>query len=509
MDKDELTHGQPSGQPPFTDLYFGSEDPYNEVRDDKYKFVRSFVDPNNKIDQIVNGRLTLILGPKGTGKSALAYYLELTGKPGGSGRYLAQKRTADDLPLSEIPMIETGQQSGRHRTATAWTFILLANYLDVAMSDPAVKVKGTREIRRILSTLRDAGVMAGQSGQLLSRMVGQTFTLKAEDAGSLFKNTGRTEVSIFDLIPSMMKWAKELRSENRHLLLLDGLDSIFLSDSAFDESLAGLMQASSSINRELGEAHATGSIVLLLRNDVFHRVSLILTDAHKQRANAYDLDWRNYSYGAIDNGPLIKLLNQKASQGVPEVGQIDVMSYFPRNMGAKSRKSRSTLRYLLNYTRHTPRDLLQLMEAIREEAERQGLGGRVPLPHSVVREGIDQYSTKYFISSLRGEFVGYKGGPEAIEGALRALKLVPKNDFTRFDYAESIRAHAPEYEDQIDEFLRLFFRAGALANIFKGNDGTRDVVFYHRRDDVEPDLTGVLSLHSALIRAWSRSGQSR
>ncbi|MCC0766256.1 P-loop ATPase, Sll1717 family [Micrococcus luteus] len=496
-------------RPAFSEFYFGSEDPYNEVRDDRMKFIRSFVDPNDKIDKIVNGRLTLILGPKGTGKSALAYYLGLTGQPNGSGRYIAQTRTADNLPLSDIPALKTGQVPGRQRTASAWRFILLANYLDVALSDTEVRVRGIRDIKRILGILKDAGFMAGGSGRALAQFLDQTFTLPTDKAGSLFKSIGKTEVSIFDLIPSMTNWAKDIRSSNRHLLLLDGLDSIFLSDSEYDESLAGLMQAASSLNRELSESSATGSIVLLLRNDVFHRVSLLLTDAHKQRANAYDLDWRTYSYGNDNTGPLIRLLNQKARQGVSADSDVDVLEYFPVGMGhSKNRKNRSTLRYLMNFTRHTPRDLLQLMEAIREEAERRNLGPGETLPESVVREGIDQYSSKYFISSLRGEFVGYHGGVEAIEGALRALKLVPNNDFTRFDYAESVRTHAPDYADDVDEFLRLFFRAGAVANLRNGTNGSRELVFHHRRDDVEPDLKGVLTMHSALIRAWSRGRRS-
>lgn len=497
-------------RPAFKDFYFGSDDPYYEVMDDRDKFVNSFIDPNGDLSKVVSGRYTLILGPKGTGKSALAWYLQVTSAPGGGGNHIADMRTAEKLPLGDIPGLKTGQAEGRNRTTAAWTFILMANYLDIVLSDPEATVPHAMHVRRVVKNLRDAGFMAEASGPLLQRFVTEEFSIPIDQRSPLFRSTSKRAMTIFDLNPFMIEWAKKVSSKNRHMLILDGLDSIILSDAEYDESLAGLMQASSSINRSLREGGATGSVVLMLRNDIFHRVSLLLTDAHKQRAAAYDLDWRSYSVGESEGGPLLTLANAKARQGIEGQPDVNVMDYFPKRMsGSRNQKKKSTFRYLTNFTRHTPRDFLQLLEHIRKEAERRGISDGSVLSAEVIREGIGQYSNKYFVSSLRGEFTGYKGGTSAIEGALRSLKLIPKNEFSRFDYLQSVRANAPEYEDRVDEFLTLFFKAGAIANIRRNKDGSPELIFAHRRDDVDPDLKGSLSMHSALLHAWSRTGSSR
>ena len=61
------------------------------------------------------------------------------------------------------------------------------------------------------------------------------------------------------------------------------------------------------------------------------------------------------------------------------------------------------LPYLLNMTRHTPRDLLRLFEEEIRKVEASGIfgtrGGSKLLPE-VIREGILQYATKYFVGAI-------------------------------------------------------------------------------------------------------------
>ena len=118
--------------PAFKDLYFGKSDSKNEIAGDRDDFIRSFVDLNRITEEVVAGDKTLVLGPKGTGKSALAWYLH------GSqfeSDYLCVVRDASELPLADIPRLDTGQPAGTDRTVSAWKFILLCNYLELLLKD--------------------------------------------------------------------------------------------------------------------------------------------------------------------------------------------------------------------------------------------------------------------------------------------------------------------------------------------------------------------------------------
>ena len=61
----------------FQSIYFGMAAAENEVADDPARFVRTYYDPWNISSEINTSRRFLILGPKGTGKSAAALYVEL------------------------------------------------------------------------------------------------------------------------------------------------------------------------------------------------------------------------------------------------------------------------------------------------------------------------------------------------------------------------------------------------------------------------------------------------
>lgn len=495
-------------RPSFIDLYFGKSDPTHEARSHPEDFIRSYVDLNGAIAQVVSGEKTLILGPKGTGKSALGLYIEKTSGVDGNS-YYARLRNASTLPLAEIPQLKTGQPSGALRTYTAWKFILLANYMDVALSDREAKIANIGAIRRVLRTLKEFGFISSEAGKTLLQVSGKSFTLEKADLGTLFRDEVDSSITIFSLIPYLERWALSVRSTMRHILILDGLDSIFLNDARYDESLAGLTQAAHDINLSLSAKGATGSIVLLIRNDIFSRISLILPDAHKMRDFAHDLDWRVMSGAAGENAPLIRLINRKAGQERGGEGvEVDVLSYFPRSItiGGRGRRPKGTprLQYLLNLTRHTPRDILQLMEHIRLASKSVDAPIGKILSEPIIREGVVQYSAKYFVDAIRGEFAGFQGGTVESEAALNALKFLPNSQFTRSDYRNSLQTHSPGMESKADQFLRLLFFAGALGNLFRtGNE--RYMVFYHRRNDVDLNVQGTLILHNALTHAWSRS----
>jgi hypothetical protein len=148
-------------------------------------------------------------------------------------------------------------------------------------------------------------------------------------------------------------------------------------------------------------------------------------DSQKIRDDlSFDLDWRVLSGPSGVRAPLMKLLNTKAAQ-VLGVESIDVLSYFPAQIavGGRGKTPRTfpTFQYLLNMTRHTPRDLLRLFEEIRK-VDASGLYGHSEdvLNPQTIHEGVLQYASKYFVGAISNEFAGYQGGPESALSAMAA-----------------------------------------------------------------------------------------
>lgn len=491
--------------PVYKDLYFGKSDSRNEANESLTAFVRSYVDLDSAYEQVVEGKMFLVLGPKGTGKSALALYVQARED---EGKHLSTVRDAASLPLAEIPRLQTGQPAGPERTVVAWKFILLCNYLEILLRDKTCTIHRNKEAVRVAKLLREFGFMGDAVGRALLTASTTTIAIPIPKLGQVYKRESRKELNIYSLLPYLESWVVEADSELRHVLLLDGLDSIFLNDLKYDESLASLVQAAYSLNQLFSAGAATGSIVLLLRNDVFARIALSLPDSQKMRDDlSFDLDWRILSGGAGVNAPLIQLVNKKAGHALG-IEAVDVLGYFPKRIrvGGKSGPTRdiNTLRYLLNLTRHTPRDLLRLFEEIRKVEASGVFSSRNPLSDEVIREGMLQYATKYFVGAIRNEFAGYEGGPESAEAAITALKHMEKQKFDRAKFRTALAetTGTTPTAAEVDRLLTLLFYAGALGNLV-ATSGESYMQFYHRRDEAQIYLGGQFILHNALLHAWN------
>lgn len=426
-------------------------------------------------------------------------------------RPFARVKDASELPLADIPQLETGQPAGAERTVTAWRFILLCNYLDLVLKDQSARIPNESEVRRVAKHLRAFGLMGSSSGRAILSIAKTTIQIPIPKLGNIYQRESTPTLTIFALIPYLEDWAANVRSGNRHLLVLDGLDSIFLNDEKYDESMAALVQAAYSINQLFARTGSSGSIVLLLRNDVFSRVSLTLPDSQKMRDdNAVELDWRVLSGARGAKSPLVKLVNDKAAQAAG-LSDLDVLSYFPQSIEVARGSSAgprhfNTLQYLLNLTRHTPRDLLRLLEEIRR-VEASGMFDRSRngrLRQDVIREGTLQYANRYFTNAIRNEFAGFSGGPDQGQAALSALQSLPLQLFDRAKFVDAL-AHLG-YTDQptIDRLLKLLFFAGAIGNYVRRKDGQESYLqFYHRRDDADIYTKGPLTMHGALCYAWN------
>jgi hypothetical protein len=493
---------------PYKDLYFGKSDSKKEASTQPDDFLRSYVDLDNSVSKVISGEKTLVLGPKGTGKSALAWYLQQTS---GRGAYISRVRDAQTLPLSEIPNLKTGQEAGIQRTVTAWKLILLANYLDVVLLDTSVRFPELQEAKRVWRILRDFGLMGADSGRKLLSIAGPGIQVQIDTRAPHYRSESGSSLNIYSLIPHMTRWAQTATSANRHILTLDGLDSIYLNDEKYDESMTALLQAWFGINQDLRSSR--GSVVLLIRNDVFSRIALSLPDSQKMRDDeGIQLDWRVFTGGMEEQSPLFRLVNRKAGLELGR-GEIDVLSYFPQNIVVSHSKGASRhgrgdhtlsrLQYLLNLTRHTPRDVLRLFEEIRQTAESGSFDIPDPmaLPQEVIREGAMRYCNNYFVGAIQNEFAGDEGGPQAASGALDALQFVGKHHFTRSEFRSRLDGAHPELVEQSDRLLRLLFMAGAIGNLVPGS-AKNYAQFYHRKDNAQIYLQGSFILHNALVRAW-------
>ncbi|WP_329098202.1 hypothetical protein OG979_21190 [Actinomadura citrea] len=492
----------------FTDLYFGMADAKNEAINETQAFIDSFVDNRNAVSDIRSRKKFLLLGPKGCGKTALARYLELTADP---VTEFVNVRDIGDLPLAEVEKLKTGEEQSLGRTITSWRLLLLCAILDLILKDQSSSLHGNREVERVVTELRKHGFMDPTPSRAVITASKTTLKLPIPKFGEVYARESTSTVDLYHLVPFLEKWVLENQSDNSYLIALDGLDSIYLNDPRFAVVISSLMQATYSLHQRLRSAESPAHIILLVRNDIFTR--LHLADAGKMRRDlGIDLDWRILS-GQPERAPLFRLINQKSVALISEKPFDVVGRYFDKDVELGGRQGAprwvNTFQYLLQLTRHTPRDLLQLFEHIRIVADSPEFqtypNGK--LTPEIIREGVLQYSSKYFVDAIQNELVGKSGAgfdSDLVSHGLSALRHLPRRTFTAKSFIEELYGDKPSHADQkaAETLLRWFFFAGAIGNKRAGSEQSY-MQFYHRREETEVYLKGDLVLHNALVYAWS------
>ena len=485
----------------FRDLYFGQADARTEAIRQPEGFVRSFVDHREITASVVDQGKFLVLGPKGAGKSALAWFLQATSRDRG---LLVHPRDVSELPIADVAQLKTGDSPGVSRSLNAWRFILLCALINVILEDQGSGLSKNLEAMSVIAKLREYGFLDPTPKAAILRASKSTWKVPIPHVGEIFSRESSDSLHLAHLLPYLQKWVSaEDSSHNRHLLILDGLDSIYLNDAQYIPALSALVQSAWSLNQDLRGAEASGNIVLLLRNDVFSRLDL--PDGGKVRSDwAVELDWRILS-GDAASAPLFELVDRK-SVSLTGAGPTDVVgTLFPDEIRLQGRgPERDVYNYLLNLTRHTPRDLLQLLEHIRRvDAADRGSEFSPRLRQETIREGVLQYATKYFVDAVRNELVGRGGSGDSGRAVVDALRDLGARRFTFDDYKTSLENVSSGVSvPSADEALRWLFFAGAIGNEV-GNGDTRYLQFFHRRDDNDIYLRGTLLVHNALVYAWA------
>lgn len=464
--------------------------------------MRSFVDRSNVVEAVVDTGRFLVLGPKGTGKSALAWYLRETGA---ERKLVVEARDASELPILEIASLKTGEGPGLSRSLNAWRFVILCALLDVILRDPNSKLNSNQEALDVIDKLRDFGFLDSTPRDAILKASRITWKVPVPAIGRIFDREAVTSLHLINLMPYMEEWiAQEGADRQRHYVILDGLDSIYLNDPQYIPAISSLVQSALVINQKLKRKGGGAGVIVLLRNDVFSRLDL--PDGGKIRADwAIELDWRELS-GNSRSAPLFRLVNQKAVS-LSDISPFDVVqNFFPSEIElGRNGAERETYGYLLNLTRHTPRDLLRLLEHIRQVGEaNHDIDPSGMLSTATIREGVLQYATKYFVDAIRNELVGRGMSGHVGRVVVDALRDVNSRRFNRETFATSLAEQGEGLSGvpNPSEALRWLFFAGAIGNEVGGGVNSY-LQFFHRRDDNNIHLGGKLVLHNALVHAWA------
>ena len=296
-----------SGKPvDFTHLYFGKASAEREVATDRARFLRTYLDRWDLPRQVFTHEKFLILGPKGSGKSAAAFFVEGEWRRAcGDHAVFSTYVDFDELNRTQSPLYALDKKLVSEEvsslTDAAWKLFIGIRLLDSLVADNSCNLCRDSQVLKFIDDLRKAGLASDDYPQVLRRVRERQVSIPLPKFVSVeFGSKDSDSLSPGQLGDAILKMVERADTPNRHLLSIDGLDKAIGENDAYWRTLAALIRVGDSICRRLQLA-ADQSVYLLImcRSDVFRRIRF--SDAPKIASDSgLQMEWGTEAQNPLD-----------------------------------------------------------------------------------------------------------------------------------------------------------------------------------------------------------------
>lgn len=473
----------------FKDIKFGYISAEDEFTYSPELIIDGFLDEYKYIDKVLNTEKFLVLGPKGSGKSAIGSKLELMSKE--SSTMFTKKFELRDFPYNRFTGLINSKEAPEIKYPKNWEYVLIVACLNSFVNDNSFKFP--KNARGILKILVDLGLLSSEGKIKLEHIVKTTTDKKFElDLKAIKYENSKQEEKITNIeqlfvILKGLFYSIELKS--KHYIILDDLDYVFTKRDNQVKSLTALILAVDSMNKIFYQKMIPAKIVIMCRTDLFN--NLLGSNINKVKQHSgINLDWFQDT-ADLKNTNLAKLINLRTKLSLKSK-KIDIFQHcLPPDIHHRGMK-KETLRVLFEYTRHTPRDIIQLFNEIQKHTKESMRPSKENIKYALI-----SYSKDYFISEIRDELYGFIGDDE-IKYFGSLLIAVGKYRFNEDELKKEIQSNDKYKSIDYHRLINALYNCNAIGQI---DNSTNYVTFKYRNPYAEYNPNNDILVHNGLQKA--------
>jgi hypothetical protein len=471
----------------FASIQFGYADAHREGSEAPDLLLQGYLDDVHVMDHALQGSPFLFLGYKGSGKTAIVERAKLLAAR--DPTLFVTSATLEDFSYNDFKTFAGGYGDFQSRYPTAWAWSLLVLLIQSFERDEGAKLAAPSLYAKTVSGLQALDLMpVPQLNHLVTKSSKRGF--KAGIPKFLELTAERVsegqDLQLAQMAQVLRQAVTTFRTTNSHVVFVDGLDDVLTARDLQFQSIAALITEASRLNGELKTAGCPAKFVVLCRTDIFDR----LPGANKNKIrqdSSHELDWYHDPRDPAGSR-LHSLINLRAKHSLDrDVSVFD--EYLPSKV-----EGRPAVRYLLDHTRHTPRDALQLMRSIQQFSD-----GPERLTEAQVKSGLRLYSNRYFLPELRDELSGYFETSQ-IDNVISLLTTL---DTDRFGIDE-IRERMEELSFppiDLHVLVRTLFECGGIGMIEEQSSGPPRYTFKYRNRNATAIPTRRWAIHLGALKA--------
>jgi hypothetical protein len=475
----------------FSDINFKYTDASEEKVYSPEIIDECYVDVENILEKISEPAKYIVVGPKGSGKSALSSKLQREAD-GKWDRFVS----TDELENFEFNLLEkTGGDKGKviGGAISVWQFLLLVRILGLLLRDEKFKELNAG-VKSLADALEKHGVSPSNS---LVAIVQQTsrrgayFALKAAYAEIRGDGSSEATAKIKDpaaMLESIKDVFKDVRpAKSSYRFVIDGLDHPLKNGRSNAAYLGDLINAARAVNLLLGGLRLDAKVVILIRDEVLQ----LIPDpnlAKRINDNGIFLRWYDNTRDALRT-PLLRIIEKRAHL-VKIEGTIEKLwlDWFPAFVDTKESVS-----FILDNTRFLPRDLISFFR------ELQNIHKEPPFNRAQVLAALSNYS-EWFLQELSDSIVGFV--PEELRKELPSLLSELGRRFKFSDFQSKLIEHGFSVDKySAEDVAKDLFNTSWFGNVWKTNENTDRFSFRHRKRNAAFNKNHEIIIHNGLWKA--------
>lgn len=437
----------------YRKIVFGKTDAREESAEYPDLLMNGYFPVDNISEQVLKTDKFIILGNKGSGKTALSEYLKLTS----DANTIVDGPSLKSFPFKVLGKIVAGESEPVLKHKLAWRWLLLVRVLQNLVLDPDAKPSTKKDLRKTTEFLVQSGLMDVDS---LSDLVKLTSSLSVK-AFSI-EHTTREETADVSL-DLIINYVKDLvvgfKESHRHLLVIDGVDEILTARGIPFLSVVAMIHEAQDLNLFFRAGDLPVKIIILCRTDLFER--LPDPDKNKLRRDCSCLfNWYPEGSDAAKDSDLMSMVNMRARLIFPEVDDL-FDEFFPSDYRGHDIRSE-----MLGFTRFTPRDLLQLLVSIQNRCTAPRVSAET------MEKGLADYSLEYFLPEIKDEMAGYLPF-DSIDAIMEILASFRSREFSFSAFDQAVQLSARLSGLSSSDILRVLFDCSAIGLASPSGEGGR------------------------------------
>lgn len=451
---------------------------------------QAYVDINGILNVIKSPEKYLVIGPKGSGKSALSSKLQLMEK--NEWDLFVDN---DELEQFEFTLLnKCGAQKGASigGALTVWQLILSLRFLPLFLKDEKFRASnpniiefhdnlikyGLQDSDSIISIVQYTS-RRGIFGKLKSA-ISEVQGEKTEEENYKIKDPAAIFSAIKEVLQSMIV------ADSHYFLVLDGLDHILRKGKNNAPYIADLINAVRQLNIFFSECGVKAKVIILIRNEVIQ----IVPDPNLTKRindNGVQLKWYDNTRSPFETS-LLKIIENRAAlaghnQTIKELWKM----WFPARIN-----NSDSFDFVMVNTRYLPRDLISFFREV------QGLGKKPPFDRIDVLSALNNYSD-WLLQELSDALVGLID--EDLRTELPDIITSLGRNFSLNQFKAKLKEYGVSTNTTAEQLARELFNASWVGNVWKTDMGSPRYSWKHRKLNAKLNLKHELIVHSGLWKS--------